>query len=73
MVGHGNSIPARRGPSAEPMEVSRAREPQYDIKHCGILFASITLVSRCVVSKRVHGPAPQGGAVLLSERQAELP
>jgi hypothetical protein len=46
---------------------------QYDIKHRGILFASITLVSRCVVSKRVHGPAPQGGAVLLSERQPELP
>jgi hypothetical protein len=31
---------------------------QYYIKHRGILFASITLVSRCVVSKRVHGPAP---------------
>ena len=45
---------------------------QYDIKHRGILFASTTLVSRCVVSKRVHGPAPQGGAVLLSERQPEL-
>jgi hypothetical protein len=52
------------GPSAGPASVvynllkPAVKISQYYIKHRGILFASITLVSRCVVSKRVHGPAP---------------